>query len=351
MLMHSEKKTALQALESTLSDDAEMSLDDLKKDITEAGFDPEDFVTRFRRSILLHKKGKDIQSTLLPGFPEEDQSIFTTGVSGAFPVREMHKRRWFSNFQGSASDAVEKTHLLLADFFKGWVLSPKAAFLKQLVRAGSEADRYALLAWQCRVLKVAESQQLTKAFDVKLISNEWLRNVAQLSRYDDGPSQVQSILADAGIAFVVEPHLPSTHLDGAALIGKNGPVVGMTLRHDRLDNFWFVLLHELVHVQRHLKLGEVEDIFDDLDSVGKGIEIEADEVAGNALLPNDRWKLAVARYVRSEASVRAFAAQLKVGPAIVAGRIRKEADNWTLLTDLIGQGNVRRHFPSVYFNE
>lgn len=45
----------------------------------------------------------------------------------------------------------------------------------------------------------------------------------------------------------LEP-LPRTHLDGAALQLADGtPVIGLTLRYDRVDNFWFCLLHELAH--------------------------------------------------------------------------------------------------------
>ena len=49
-------------------------------------------------------------------------------------------------------------------------------------------------------------------------------------------------------------HMPRTHLDGAALQLADGtPVIGLTLRYDRLDNFWFCLLHELAHIGRHLR--------------------------------------------------------------------------------------------------
>lgn len=46
----------------------------------------------------------------------------------------------------------------------------------------------------------------------------------------------KELLAKSGISMVIEPHLPKTHLDGAAMLVADG---GLTLRHDRLDNFWF----------------------------------------------------------------------------------------------------------------
>jgi len=84
-------------------------------------------------------------------------------------------------------------------------------------------------------------------------------------------------------------------------------VVGLTLRYDRLDNFWFVLLHELIHVKVHLKKGRVEQIFDDLEADGDAIEREADDLAGRALIPDELWETALARYLRTQESIKAFA--------------------------------------------
>jgi HTH-type transcriptional regulator/antitoxin HigA len=158
-------------------------------------------------------------------------------------------------------------------------------------------------------------------------------------------------LEEAGIALVVEPHLASTHLDGAALLQGDRPVIGMTLRYDRLDSFWFVLFHELFHVIKHLRKGRIEGIFDDLDvsdNIDK-VEHEADWLAGDALIPDEEWNAALARYVRSSESVVALASELRISPAIVAGRIRHEAVNYMILNDLVGQGEVRKLFPKVGF--
>jgi HTH-type transcriptional regulator/antitoxin HigA len=124
----------------------------------------------------------------------------------------------------------------------------------------------------------------------------------------------------------------------------------MTLRFDRLDNFWFVLFHELVHIMKHLHKGDVESIFDDLDVEAEDIEKEADEQAGEVLVPEDKWNTALARYLRSEDSIKDFAQELHIHPAIVAGKVRKEANNYIILKDMVGQGGVRKLFPDVYFS-
>ncbi|MCK4787189.1 MAG: ImmA/IrrE family metallo-endopeptidase, partial [Desulfobacteraceae bacterium] len=175
--------------------------------------------------------------------------------------------------------------------------------------------------------------------------------LAHISIDKDGPQKAVDYLKGSGIRLVIESHLPQTHLDGAAFLLSDGsPIIGMTLRYDRLDNFWFVLFHELVHIMKHLHKGDIESIFDDLDVEAGDIEQDADEQAGEILVPEEKWNTALARYIRSEDSIKDFAQELHIHPAIVAGKIRKEANDYIILKDMVGQGKVRKLFPDVYFS-
>ena len=97
-------------------------------------------------------------------------------------------------------------------------------------------------------------------------------------------------------------------------------------------------------------MGKLETVFDDLDVESQdNIEQEADMMAEEAMIPSERWMTALPRYVRSVESVDDFAAELGISPAIIAGRIRYEAKNYTILNERVGQGVVRKHFPEVSF--
>ena len=57
---------------------------------------------------------------------------------------------------------------------------------------------------------------------------------------------MRSYIEKAGVCFLTIPHLAKTYLDGAAMILENQlPVIALTLRYTRIDNFLFCLLHEL----------------------------------------------------------------------------------------------------------
>jgi HTH-type transcriptional regulator/antitoxin HigA len=217
-------------------------------------------------------------------------------------------------------------------------------------RRQAKTDPHALQAWCLKLLAVARSQRLPSSFKPQRVTREFARRLVGLSAAPDGPARARTALAEAGIHLVCLPHLPKTHLDGAAMLLPDGtPVIGMTLRFDRVDNFWFCLAHELAHVALHLGKGETDGFFDDLTLAahpGKAQavqELEADAWAEDALIPAALWKASgVAGRPKTETVLR-LARDAGVHPAIVAGRVRHVHRNYHLLSRFVGQGEVRRH--------
>ncbi len=272
-----------------------------------------------------------------------------------FPVKEMYRRNWYEGLPIpsplSLSEAVANAEELVKAFVKDSLSEPVRALSRQRVRAGSNVNRCALLAWQCRVIAVAKKEEAVNNYSRRAITGKWLNELAHLTKENYGPRKAVEYLRNSGIRFVVLPHLSQTHLDGAAfLLPKGSPIIGMTLRHDRLDNFWFVLFHELAHIIKHLRKGDIEGIFDNLNVEARDIEQEADDLAGEILVPQNKWETALARFVRSKESIIDFAKKLGIHPAIVAGKIRKEANSYTILTDMVGRGEVRKLFPDIDFS-
>jgi len=269
-----------------------------------------------------------------------------------FPVREMYRRKWFGDFfAGSLDAAIENGEALVKQFVSPVSREPAPALLRQHVRSVSKMNPYALLAWKCRVLNLAAARLPTNAFRRSAADSDWMLGLVQCSQHADGPKRAREYLERSGISLVIEPHLQHTYLDGAALLLRGRPVIGLALRYDRLDSFWFTLIHEVTHVIRHLRKGGVEDIFDDLDATADDMEKEADELAANALIPDSKWETALARYLQTPDSVCQLAEDLQISPAIIAGRIRRESDNYMILTELVGQGEVRKQFEEVEFGQ
>jgi HTH-type transcriptional regulator/antitoxin HigA len=295
-------------------------------------------------------KGLGIPAEVLIGQPgAELKSDEEVAELRKFPVTEILKRGWFAGFHGSLAEAKGQLEDLFTGFagaLGGGVLRP--AFNRQHIRNGSVQDDYALAAWRIRVMSLALKESLP-AYRPGTVTAEFMSKLAQLSYLDTGPKLAGEFLSKSGIHLVVERHLPKTHLDGAAMRLPDGsPLVALTLRYDRLDNFWFTLFHELAHVGLHLDQDGYEVFFDDLDDTGRDeCEKEADAMAQEALIPARHWKASgLTKHAPPEAVVL-LANQLHISPAIPAGRVRHERKNFFMLKNLIGQGQVRRLFPAA----
>lgn len=263
------------------------------------------------------------------------------------PLREMAKLGWISPLL-DIKDRAEEIVLGLIEKAGGRNGLPQALFRQGGARSNAKMDVHALQAWCLHVLGQARAAGLENQHRKGSINFEFLEEVARLSTFREGPKLAREKLAQHGIALVVAPHLSKTYLDGAALWTKEQvPVVGMTIRYDRLDNFWFCLLHELAHLGRHIPNGDGEVFIDDLQlrerdhAVDDAREREADEWAQNALIDPALWRDHPARQHPSVTNVVDLAHQAKVHPAVVAGRIRYERHSYRLLSQFVGANEVR----------
>jgi HTH-type transcriptional regulator / antitoxin HigA len=136
-------------------------------------------------------------------------------------------------------------------------------------RTNAKSDPAALQAWCAAVQLLAEKEKLPENPQKKRTIAEG-RKIAQLSACSDGLYRVRDGLKARGIALVLLDHLPGTYLDGAAMCRQSdgAPIIALTRRHDRLDNFWFTLLHEYMHVACHLN-ADRSIILDDLEVQGE----------------------------------------------------------------------------------
>ena len=264
----------------------------------------------------------------------------------AFPIEEMVKRGWITtkvrNVRNYAKELMETFLVPLG----GGI--PTTAICRRTLhkRSKGEMDTYALLAWTAQVLIRANEECCPSEYTSGVITKEFLKDLAHLSLYDQGPLLAKEFLAKNGIALIIEPNLPKTWLDGGAMLTATGkPVVGITIRYDRIDNFWYTLMHELSHVTKHLK-NQDETFIDDLDAENKEEprEKEADRLAREIFIPRSIWVRSDAYLKRNPNAIIELAKKLRIHPAIVAGRLRWDAGNYSLFTQLVGHGEVKKLF-------
>jgi HTH-type transcriptional regulator / antitoxin HigA len=236
------------------------------------------------------------------------------------PISEMMKLGWLTK-----TKSVDELEQQICAFFDVSAIDeqPKLA-LNLRCSQHLEPKVNAQLAWAKRVENLARQQNVRTYDRQKLVQS--IPQLVAMSVKSSNVSLVPEFLMGLGVRFVIVPHLSKTYLDGAALHlddDMTQPVIALTLRYNRIDNFWFTLMHEIAHITLEHE-GFILDNLDDGDVDER--EREANETALN-------WLVAPSDYDRfiqetelsfSDAEIKNFAMKRMIHPGILVGRLRKE---------------------------
>jgi HTH-type transcriptional regulator/antitoxin HigA len=237
-----------------------------------------------------------------------------------FPVREVTKRNWIE-----ASDNLDVLEHRVCRFFEIANLNERPTFA-HAAKAVQYDERTALqYAWLFRAKKLAEAIQVTKYSAQKLRAA--LTKLRALLVAPEEIQQVPTILADAGVRFVIVEFLSGAKIDGATFWLEGIPVIAMSLRFDRVNNFWFVLRHETEHVlnedgQVHFDIELTENL--QRKNALPPEEMRANDAASEFLVPKAELDSFITRVrpLYSEQRILLFAKRIGVHPGLVVGQLQ-----------------------------
>jgi HTH-type transcriptional regulator/antitoxin HigA len=245
----------------------------------------------------------------------------------SLPVAEMSSRGWLGetdvNDIGSAESALAK--------FFGVESSDQIEILPHAAKRTAVAEDVSptQLAWLYRVREIARDA-VVPPYSTHALTNA-IAAFRPLLASVEGARHVPRLLAEAGVRFVVVESLTGAKIDGVCFwLDDRSPVSGLSMRHDRIDNFWFVLRHECEHVLRgHGRSIVALDAELERDRAGTGegvaeIERVANEAAQNFCVPAKTMQQFIARKAPlfTERDILGFAKTLQVHPGLVAGQLQ-----------------------------
>ncbi len=240
------------------------------------------------------------------------------------PVKELIKRSWIPLCSSVDDLEREVCTFLGIRTLDEYLRVPLTLRYRRSKRLGPNEN--ARIAWIKRVESLANRRKLP------LYSSTRLRKaIPELFNLSVEPAQVaelQAFLQALGVGFILVEHLPKTFIDGATFrIGRN-PIIALTLRYDRIDNFWYTLAHELSHV-----LSEDYRLYEEnQDRAKKDKEDKADREAAEWILP----KKALKEFLRAHDNyigpldIKNFAANYNRHPGLMAGRIQHSLQNFRI---------------------
>lgn len=278
-------------------------------------------------SILRLQKEAELAADLARAKEPDPRVRRRAKLLAEFPVREMVKRGWVRADAAGLEEDMQP--LLLA--------TEERAPVAHAAKKSDYSDTTgAQVAWLYRVRQLA-SRMTTPHYsrDALVAALPGLRALMGDPKH---AADVPRVLSECGVRYLVVECLPGAKIDGACmwLDGGKSPVIGMSLRYDRIDNFWFVLRHEIEHVLSCDGLeGGLVDV--DIESAhpDKLPECErlANEAASKFCVPDheiDEWMKKAPFF--SEKDLLRIAGELRVHPGIVAGQLRRRANNYRIFS-------------------
>lgn len=248
------------------------------------------------------------------------------------PVSDMIKRGWI-NAKDLRDPTVEKelTRFFGTNRVEDIEFLPHAAKKTEVSDPASPAQ----MAWLYQVRKIA-SEMLVAKYSPQS-GAALLVKLKQLLLSPEETRKAPRLLAEAGIRFLVVETLPGAKIDGVCFwLNDNSPVVAMTMRFDRIDNFWFVLRHEIEHVlQQHGKNKVMLDAELEGENAGTGSAVAeeervANEAASDFCVPRKMMDAFVVRKTPffHDRDILAFAKMINVHPGLIAGQIRRRTNKY-----------------------
>ncbi len=266
-----------------------------------------------------------------------------------FPVREMQKRGWIPKTQDV--NALEQSVYSFFGVSNADERSPHASAAKRTSYDASltRAQEAVLM----RVRQLAQHVQAAAFSDAAL--RACVDRLKQLRTEPADVKHVPKLLAEAGVRFVVCEPFAGSRLDGICTwLDAQSPVIGMTLRLDRIDNFWFVLRHEIEHILRRdgFEDGVPGPVFDEDVSHAAATDMPPAEIAANTAAAEfcvstdamQNW-MDRAGPLYSKAKVMGFAIVQGVHPGIVVGQLQRRLNRWDLFRPMLAK--IRNTITSV----
>lgn len=246
------------------------------------------------------------------------------------PKKELIKRGWITSTTDMAS-------------LSGMLNDINAERGSALFRKSDTANTSLCSLWLSKIKSDAELQVITTSIpSFQGLSKIDLITIAKLSVNTELLTSLQGLLYKKGVVLIYNRALPAMKLDGVVFkLASGNPVIGMSLRFSRLDNFWFTLMHELSHIFLHFDLLD-SPILDDLEiETENEIEIAANRLAQDSFVDRRIWRTCEPKYDNSANVLERFANEIGVHKSIVAGMLRKETGDYSIYSSIVNEINVR----------
>lgn len=209
----------------------------------------------------------------------------------------------------------------------------KIAFFRESEKL--QVDEKNMFAWSSLALHEAKNQNVN-TFKFENINQLCIKLNDIFFKNSGTINNVTSALNQYGIKLVLIQKPEKTPVDGFSFWSGDNPAIALTLRHNRIDNFAFTLMHEIGHIDLHLRNNK-EKSFLDFTKKDKTdhTESEADSYAQEKLISKECWNDILNNYLPlNDDKLIEIGKKYNINPAILLGRVCFEMNYYALKTKI-----------------
>ncbi len=249
------------------------------------------------------------------------------------PIKYFKKLKYLSNsIKKDIQTIMNIYNVSTIDDLVNSVAKSRIAFFRKSGKL--QIDEKNMLAWSSIATYEAKQQK---------INNFYIDNIDQLCvqlnkvfyNNEQTIENTKRLLNQFGIKFITIPKLEKTPIDGYSFWSDNNPAIALTLRHYRIDNFAFTLMHEIAHIAIHLSKNKDSEFIDIYKNDDKNItEKEADYFAQTKLISEDIWNKIIKDAPLDDDKIIYLSKKFEINPAILLGRLSYEMDYYAFKTKI-----------------
>lgn len=281
-------------------------------------------------SEIVLMRQADERHSLERGENAQDKQMLVIDIFKTVPVSEMLKRRWASvNDRTDPDEIIRVFGPMLQQYRQQNGLAHKSGDIQSSFTPTQSA-------WLFQVRRLAERMSAPDFNHNALEAS--LDEVRKIMLEGKNFKRLFSLLSSLGIRIVFV-ECQRSKIDGVCTwLDPKSPVIGMSLRFDRDDNFWFVLRHEIEHILQGYS--EQSTLDENLGSNTIGLlkkELSANKAASAFCAPQELVEDFIGKSGGRlrEAEVAMFANQNKLLAGAFAGQIQHRLNRYNILRNLL----------------
>lgn len=258
---------------------------------------------------------------------------FWSHISQDIPVKYLKKQGYLTDDISENITKIKSIYSIenekdLKEKFK----EQKLAFFKKSRKLNFEENN--VLAWTLLAEYHAKNKQVNEfCFEKVSLLIQELQVI-----FFNNKNVLESVnekLGEYGIKFLLIDKIEKAPIDGYSFWSIDNPAIALSLRHKRIDNFAFTIMHEFGHISLHLRKDREVKFLDLTEFEENNFENEANEFAQDSLIPLVIWNNLNENYLPlNDENIIKFSNKYKINPAIVLGRICYEKNNYRIKSNI-----------------